>query len=217
MATLTKAILNRKLHPVLLEMGYLEFFNPGWTLYGKYLGNGWYLQLNLTIHRYYDDQFTADVYLSKHTWINDCRGDTPHGCFTRLEDYTSPARTDWWEGLVDESVADFIATLKEAEPRIIASISTLEAGMQTSICVTNIIKTTKCVVEEYNEQYGTPTPAYHDLNLRKPLRTPEEWIEASKKYFDRGEPQLLYCGDYLMHAKLAFKEWVMREHASMKH
>lgn len=218
MAKLTKAILNKKVHSALLDMGYIEIFDSGWNLYGKYLGDGWYLVLNLTIHRFYDDQFTADVNLSKHAKQNDLYFDSPMACFTRLENYIVPQRTDWWQGLEEESVNDFLSSLKELEPLIINSIQELAPIVEQSERVSNIVRVNKGVFEKYVNMFGSPAHTYDNFNLKKPIRTPDEWFIAAEQYFKDNESLVrdVACRCET-HAKLAFREWFLREYALRNH
>lgn len=214
MAKLTKAILNKKVHNALLDMGHIEIFDSGWNLYGKYLGDGWYLILNLTIHRFYDDQFTTDINLSKHAGQNDFAYDAPMACFSRLEDYLKPRRDQWWQGLEEDSLNDFLSTLKEVEPIIINSKQALAPIVENSERVSTIVKVNKGVFEKYVDLFGSPSHSYNHFNLRKPIRTPDEWFIAAKQYFNDKES---FIGDLAYscetHAKTAFREWFLREYA----
>lgn len=218
MAGLTKVKLNKVLHDPLLKMGYLEFFQKGWTLYGKYLGNGWYLQLNLTISSLYYDQFTVDIYLSKHTWQNDLIFGAPYICFKRLENYLTPYHTEWWHGLEKDSVCDFLKLFKEVEPKVIASIHEIAPEVENNARVISLANINKNVFDEYCCMFGSPSPTFSEINLKKTIRTPETWFIAAKKYFDEFGPFANWAaGSYEMHAQFAYREWVMREYALRNH
>ena len=69
---LTKAKLIKAVKPKLESLGYTfikDSTSGAQGLFGKKIDSDMYLMLGLTIHRFYDDQFTGDFYLSTNTLI----------------------------------------------------------------------------------------------------------------------------------------------------
>jgi hypothetical protein len=134
---LSKAKLIKMVKTRLEDLGYTEFKESTGGSQGffvKYLGNGFYLTLGLTIHRYYDSAFTGDFYLSKTTRWAAVWGDIPRESFQRpsflltdaersvyLEDEINVkgARDIWWDGSNEDSVLDFLRVIEVTEPRFV--------------------------------------------------------------------------------------------------
>jgi hypothetical protein len=134
---ITKAKLLKLLNPHLKKLGFIEFkdSNLGFQgLFCKKIKNGLYLTLGLTIHRYYDNFFTGDYYLSKNTIIGATWGDIPNESYERIgfllkdteraiypEDEINVKGTHdiWWNASEEKSVLDFLRVIELTEPRFI--------------------------------------------------------------------------------------------------
>ncbi len=129
---LTKKKLEKVLTPSLEKLGYTRFKDTtsGFQgLFVKKVSSDLFLTLGLTIHRYYDDSFTGNFYLSKTTCIGSVWGDIPEKSYVRigylltdeeLKNYREEGaiwRDVWWEGLVPASVDDFVFRVQQCEPR----------------------------------------------------------------------------------------------------
>ena len=126
---LTKAKLIKAVRPELEALGYIflkDTISGAQGLFGKKIDSDMYLMLGLTIHRFYDDQFTGDFYLSTNTLIYAGWGDIPFmeccrrpGCLLaedKLVELTGEPIPDiWWEGLKKDGVKSFIEIIKETE------------------------------------------------------------------------------------------------------
>ena len=146
---LTKAKLEKNLTPLLEKLGYTWFKNtiyPFQGIFVKVVSPNLYLTLGMTISRYYDDSFTGDFYLSKTTRIGSVWGDIPNDSYKRVSfflsedelnnyrDEGSCLRDVWWEGLVPDSVDDFILRVRQCEPRICNDIM-LKGQIEESVDV----------------------------------------------------------------------------------
>ena len=60
---LKKKALEKAMTPHLEKLGYHPFKDNIFSLYAKKIQEGWYLMIDLTIARFYDDQFTVDLFL----------------------------------------------------------------------------------------------------------------------------------------------------------
>ncbi|MBQ9215245.1 MAG: hypothetical protein IJ159_00630 [Prevotella sp.] len=131
---LTKKRLIETLKPYLTNLGYICFkdsITGADGLFAKKLNNGLYLTLGMTIHRFYEDSFTADLYLSKTTCIYCTWGDIPDNSLCRLgfllnkEEWGPYKYQDiWWS--CEDTVEDFIRILKIVEPRLTTNQNLLD-------------------------------------------------------------------------------------------
>lgn len=126
---LTKAKLIKVVRPELEALGYTflkDTISGAQGLFGKKIDSDMYLMLGLTIHRFYDDRFTGDFYLSTNTLIYAGWGDIPFmECCRRpgyllaedkLVELTENGIPDiWWEGLNENSVSSFIGVIRRTE------------------------------------------------------------------------------------------------------
>lgn len=126
---LTKAKLIKAVRPELEALGYTflkDSTSGAQGLFGKKIGSDMYLMLGLTIHRFYDNRFTGDFYLSTNTLIYAGWGDIPFmKCCRRpgylltedkLIELTGNGTPDiWWEGLNENSVSSFIEIIRRTE------------------------------------------------------------------------------------------------------
>lgn len=193
---LTKAKLNTLLRKGLSDLGYTEFKDSisGYQgLYAKKLDNGLYLSLGLTIHRYYEDAFTADFYLSETTFVGATWGDIPKksdqrpGGLLFAEEILKYEDGDlnvkgshdiWWHGYDDEALSDFIQVISFTEPRfinqpdLILAIKNSKDGKLISQCA---LKTIEFAIEnKLNDPYDFLPPKEID-------NIPMIWFMAAEK------------------------------------
>lgn len=205
---LTKAKLYKKIHKPFLEMGYLEFAckNLWYGIYVKNVAEGWYLTVGPVIHRFYDDLFTTDMWLSKNTLIN--RANMPWDSSFRPENIL---KCDWWEGLPQESVDDFLTKFRNiCEPKVISQISVIAEILEANKYVSEVAQLNTGVYNKYVELFGDPSESFDNFNLQKPIKTPDSWYMASEKYFEKNGSQNFSSGKI---ADTTFVQWITREYA----
>ncbi|SHL26521.1 hypothetical protein [Xylanibacter ruminicola] len=122
---LTKSKLINLLKPGMEDLGF-HWFKDSITgaqgLFVKKVDNTLYLTIGLNIHRYYNDAFTADLYLSRTTTIYSTWGDIPKDCIKRPEEllldseYPSNCRRSWWSS--EESMDVFLQEIRISEHRM---------------------------------------------------------------------------------------------------
>lgn len=132
---LTKAKLTKAVRPELEALGYTflkDSISGAQGLFGKKINSDMYLMLGLTIHRFYDDRFTGDFYLSTNTLIYAGWGDIPFMECCRRPGYLlakdklveltgEPIPDIWWEGLKKDGVNSFIEIIKETESLMVGN------------------------------------------------------------------------------------------------
>lgn len=134
---LSKAKLIKSTKSELERLGFVEFKNTisgAQGFFAKKINLDYYLTLGLVIHRYYESAFTGDYYFSKTTQWGACWGDIPNDSYKRpaflLTDNErvkyqpdNPNSKNifdiWWNGDDENSIMDFINTIKVTEPRLI--------------------------------------------------------------------------------------------------
>lgn len=130
---LTKAKLIKRVKPGLELLGYY-WFKDSITgcdgLFVKKLPNNFYLSLGMIIHRFYEDCYTCDYYLSLTTCINSIWGDIPMLSSRRpgellTDEEISPAHNHdiWWSG--ETSVENFLSVIRVTEARFIDNLELL--------------------------------------------------------------------------------------------
>ena len=137
---LTKAKLIKRVKPGLELLGYSWFQDSimgSDGLFIKKLSEDYYLSLGMNIHRFYEDRYTCDYYLSLSTCINCLWGDIPVGSSRRpgellTDEEISPSRNHdiWWSG--EDSVEDFLSVIKVTEPRFVSDMELLHAIKQSN-------------------------------------------------------------------------------------
>jgi hypothetical protein len=192
----SKSKLIKLIKPSLEKLGFTEFKDSkgGWQgIFCKKLGNGFYLTLGLTIHRYYDNAFTADYYLSKTTTIGATWGDIPNESYKRpsflltdLERSIYPeneinvkgAYDIWWNGNDQKSVSDFLRVIELTEPRFINQTDLVEKITQSQEVkiLSNYCMKVKSIVAT-NQADGT----YFFLPEKEVDGIPIIWFKASEK------------------------------------
>ena len=128
---LTKGKLIKALGSEMENLGYQWFkdsISGAQGLFAKKVNDSLYLTVGLTIHRYYEDAFTADLYLSKTTNIYCTWGDIPKDCIERpgflmtneeLAKYregNNLIKDIWWS--CDNSLDDFLYAIHLTAPRM---------------------------------------------------------------------------------------------------
>jgi hypothetical protein len=134
---LSKAKLIKLVKPKLESLGFTEFKDTKSGLQGlfiKKINQDLYLTLGLTIHRYYENAFTGDFYLSKCTIIGATWGDIPNESYKRpgyllTDEERSIYPEDeinvkgsydiWWDGSDEKTVSDFLRVIELTESRFI--------------------------------------------------------------------------------------------------
>ena len=122
---LTKAILIKSLKSGMKDLGF-HWFKDSITgaqgLFAKKADEDLYLTVGMTIHRYYDDAFTADLYLSKTTTIYCTWDDIPNDCQKRPNELLQEndgvvnRQNGWWS--CEDSLDDFLFAIRLSAPRM---------------------------------------------------------------------------------------------------
>lgn len=187
---LTKKKLIQAVRPGLEQLGYLylkDSVSGAQGLFGKKLPNGMYLTLGGTIHRFYDDAFTGDFYLSKTTENAACWGDIPKDCYERpgyflskeeLASMNEKSPDIWWSGLNEESVSSFIEVVKKTEPRFLAQEGLIERIEQSSDV--NMLYTRSFKVKELILKGEKLEGSFEYLPLRNVDDIPMDWFKAAE-------------------------------------
>ena len=122
---LTKAKLIKLLKPGMENLGFQWFkdsISGAEGLYVKKINKTLYLTVGMTIHRYYDDAFTADLYLSKNTTIYCTWNDIPNDCIKRPNELLQESdgvinyKKSWWSS--EDSINDFLLAIHLSEQRM---------------------------------------------------------------------------------------------------
>lgn len=191
---LTKAKLVKAVKPGLEKLGYVclkDSITGSQGLFGKKLPNGMYLTLAMTIHRFYDDTFTADFELSRTASLFSmhnlqCRK-RPGWLLTEeeLAAMNETARDIWWNGLDAASVASFISVIQQTEPRFLG-----QEGLEEKIAQStgeDIYLQRSLQIREYALN-GVPDMDYEFLPTKCIDNIPMEWFKAAEYVLqERGE------------------------------
>lgn len=187
---LTKKKLIQAVRPGLEKLGYLylkDSVSGAQGLFGKKLPNGMYLTLGGTIHRFYDDAFTGDFYLSKTTENAACWGDIPKDCYERpgyflskeeLASMNEKSPDIWWSGFNEESVSSFIEVVNKAEPRFLAQEGLMERIEQSSDV--NMLYTRSLKVKELVLKGEKLEGSFEYLPQRNVDDIPMDWFKAAE-------------------------------------
>ena len=189
---LTKKKLEKVLTPSLEKLGYTRIKDTisGFQgLFVKKVSSDLFLTLGLTIHRYYDDAFTGNFYLSKTTRIGSVWGDIPEKSYERigylltdeeLKNYGEEGaiwRDVWWEGLVPASVDDFVFRVQQCEPRI-CNDKKLREQIEKSLEVKKLYEYSMKIIEIVNK-----LPIRDDYKFIPPKEVddiPIKWFKAAE-------------------------------------
>lgn len=178
------------LRSILTEKGYTEFkWDDGF--FCKKIDDFFYLCMSPNIHRFYDDKFTIDLYLSNVIAVNLLYGDIPWDCSTRpgfllseeekIRRYDSVISDAWWSFFDEEERNDFLEVLLIAESRILERRPLLREKLEKSEVVKDVRSIIDHIIEiAANETFDHET-AYRFIPERKGT-TPEKWYYASEYY-----------------------------------
>lgn len=195
---LTKAKLNRLVRKGIENLGYTYFKNNFYQgLYAKYLGDGFYLTIGLIIDRYYDDAFTAQMYLSNTTSIGESGVDFPISADTRpgflltKEElsiyYIAGSLNDikgspdiWWHSDPEgpNNIPNFLQTLEKAETRLLEKKELFES-IRKSTFAYNLLKESEIVIDIFkrNKLNGE----YKFIPKKEVNDIPMNWFKAAEE------------------------------------
>ena len=195
---LTKAKLIRVVKPGLEKLGYSllkDSISGAQGLFGKKLSNGMYLTLGMTIHRFYDDAFTGNFYLSKTTDWAACWGDIPKNCYKRPGYFLSQeelafmkekAPDIWWSGFNEDSVSSFIEVVEKTEPRFLSQEGLMEKIEHSSDV--NMLYETSRRMKDIVLNGEIMNESFQFLPKRNIDDIPMEWFKAAETVLlERGE------------------------------
>lgn len=187
---LSKSKLINAVTPELEKCGYTMFKDTlGQGLWCKKVRNGLYLTLGGVIHRFYDNAFTGDFYLSKTTRWASMWGDIPRLCYKRIGDILTDEEMKRYNALIDEepagwwvykdksSACDFAEAVKEAERRFINQpdlIEQIEHSIEVKTlydCAQSVIKNMESDIIDGDYEY-IPAKQVDDIPL--------DWFKAAE-------------------------------------
>ena len=181
---LTKAKLIKRVRPGLELLGYY-WFKDSITgcdgLFVKKLPNNYYLSLGMNIHRFYEDSYTCDYYLSLTTCIYCLYGDIPNSSSKRpgellTDEEISPSRNHdiWWSS--DDSIDDFLSVIKITEPRFVSDLKLLNDIKQSRDA--NLLY--KLSYETINKVDNLPNTTYSFIPKKEIDNIPQKWFQAAE-------------------------------------
>lgn len=181
---LTKSRLIKRVKSGLSLLGYYWFkdsITGSDGLFVKKLPNNFYLSLGMNIHRFYEDCYTCDYYLSLTTCIYSMWGDIPllsskrpGELLTDEEIFPSRNHDIWWSG--DDSVDEFLAVVKITEPRFVTDVKLLN-DIKKSKDVNLLCKMSN---ETINKVDGLPDTIYPFILKKEIDDIPKKWFHAAE-------------------------------------
>jgi len=195
MGKLTKKKLLRLITPHFIANDYTLFYGKNGIFSSLFVKRkeDLFLSVCMNIHRFYDDQFTADLYLSTMTRFACTWGDIPKRCYTRpgwylTEEELSKYLRDgnvfpdiWWDSS-PESIEAFISILKIAEKRmfedheLIENIHKSKELVQLTNNTFSVIKAVEAHNQKENRLSLSNTGNVH-------LKPPECWYEEAELFW----------------------------------
>jgi len=150
-------------------------------LFIKKLPNNFYLSLGMNIHRFYEDRYTYDYYLSLTTCIYCMWGDIPHLSSKRpgellTDEEIGPSRNHdiWWSG--DDSVDEFLSVVKITEPRFTNDIKLLNDIKQSK----DVNMLYRLSNETINKVDNLPDITYSFIPKKEIDNIPQKWFQAAE-------------------------------------
>ena len=214
---LTKAKLIKSLKPGMENLGYHWFkdsISGAQGLFAKKVDDCLYLTVGLTIHRYYEDAFTADMYLSKTTNIYCTWGDIPKDCeerpgFLMTDEELAKYQEDdclikdiWWS--CEKSLDDFLDAIRLSAPRMLQN-DDLIRRIRSSKDVAKLCTISSMIKQNVG---NIPVAEYSFIPEKEIDNIPLEWFKAA-------EWALRKAGDYVnlntvkRHASDAYRQYVL--------
>lgn len=200
---LNKNKLLKFIRNAMSNLGYVEFDDSmisDANLFVKPEGD-LFLTIGFTIHRYYNDKFTCNYYLSRTTNWAECWGDIPHmmtyvrpGKLMSQEERmnitvdenckNNPFITDmWWnafdhEGNYDnESLKSFIAAIRLTENRVAMQPEVIEKIYASTLLETIYNDVNSTIELAISEDYGND---FAFLPKREVKGVPMKWFKAAE-------------------------------------
>lgn len=178
------------MRPGFEAMGYHYFKDSisAQGLFGKKISKDLYLQVALSIHRFYDDAFTAELCFENTTLVYHRGNDVPDECCIRpgyllsieerIKFFHSDDNDYWWSLYGDEDArSNFFAVLSIVEPRLINNTD-LISRIRGSIRLQTEELLEKWIIDVYvHKQF------FSDLKYtpEKPIdEIPLDWFRASE-------------------------------------
>lgn len=215
---LTKALLIKSLRDKMEAQGY-HYFKDSITgaqgLFAKKIGEDIYLTVGMTIHRYYDDAFTADLYLSKTTTIYCTWGDIPKKCRRRPGELLSPdeniqyGHRGWWSS--ESSIDDFLQSLRIAELRMCQDRSLL-ISINKSKEIENLYAIASKIRDNIN---SFPDVPYSFIPKREIDSIPIDWFKATEFTLKRIGAEVS-LGIVKFHASDAYRQNILDKTSAHK-
>jgi hypothetical protein len=188
---LNKRDLIKALRPGFEAMGYHYFkdsISGAQGLFGKKIAKDLYLQAALTIHRFYDDQFTVDLCFTNTTCIYhsgldipDCSDIRPCQLLSveeRIKYYHCDKNDCWWSLYGSEDIRSVVVeVLSIVEPRLVNN-SDLLRRIRESIHLQTEELLEKWIIDNYTQKLFLSNLKY---TPDRPLDDiPLDWFRASE-------------------------------------
>ena len=208
---LTKALLVKSLRDKMESQDFHYFkdtISGAQGLFAKKVNEDLYLTVGLTIHRYYDDAFTADLYLSKSTTIYCTWGDIPKKCQRRptelltIEESQQFGHGGWWS--CEKSIEDFFQAIKISEMRMCQ-----DNELTKSICQSNEIKSLYTIASKIKENIQAIVEIpYSFIPNRIIDDIPIDWFKATEYTLKQMREEVSF-NVIKFHASDAFRQCVL--------
>ena len=206
---LTKRLLMARLRPVFSEMGFTEFGGVD-KCFCKKVDDYFILCIIPTIHRFYDDAFTVELYLSKITSLCCTYGDIPKECHERpgfllseeekMTRYNSVVSDVWWHCFEDESFDDFTNLIRLVEPRMLERRTSLQERLDNSKDVERLVNEVYSITDIVTQ--GNCGKGSLDISRNSMGNTPKVWFDAAEYYARNFVPDISEkdIKDYVVHS-----------------
>ena len=210
----TKAKLIKALKCEMENLGFYWFkdsISGAQGLFAKKVDDALYLTVGMTIHRYYDDAFTADLYLSKTTNIYCTWGDIPKDCIERpgflmteeeLAKYKEGNNDIWWS--CEKSLDDFLLSIRLSEQRMCHNEDLIKR-IRNSRDVTNLWTISSMIKKNVN---NVPNTGYLFIPEKGIDDIPLNWYKAAEwTLHEMGEDINLKIVKF--HASDAYRQFIL--------
>lgn len=188
------------LRPILTEKGYVEFKCDG-GFFCKKIDDFFYLCMSPNIHRFYDDQFTVDLYLSNVIAMYLLYGDIPWDCSIRpgfllseeekMHRYNSVISDVWWSFFDEEERKDFLEVLLIAESRIPERCPLLREKLEKSEDIKDVRSRIDRIIDIATNETFDHDATYMFIPERKG-QTPEKWFYATEYFLTQQNSDAKY-------------------------
>ena len=186
---LKKKALEKAMTPHLEKLGYHLFKDYDFVLYAKKIQEGWYLMIGLTIARFYDDQFTVDLFLARYVIINYMSFDIPKDSSRRIGEMLTESEKlryfgdtindHWWSLYEDNPIDRIIELIQLVEPRLIGD-EDLKQRIMSSKTAQEWYEKVQAVTRIFQSGVFSHDPVYCPLKPKNGI--PLDWFWAAETF-----------------------------------